>query len=240
MIRLAKWLSCLAAFAGAVLFGTANSARADIQLTLTNETTGASASGVVGNNNDSFTGSVGDLSLTIQTAPVYNGPGDTNVLSLVPNAYITNLSTTTAETLQIVVTATGFTDSPGSSLAVTDMASGTVTSGSITNASAQGFADASNSLDGTGFASTLLSIQPDADGSFSASGSVDGFSPSSSYSLTFVETFTLSAGGSITLTGGSVDPAVPEPASLMAAFTAVPFLGLGAWLRRVRSQGSTV
>ncbi|HEY7314569.1 MAG TPA: hypothetical protein VH643_34795 [Gemmataceae bacterium] len=64
-----------------------------------------------------------------------------------------------------------------------------------------------------------------------------GFSPDrSAYSLTFVETFTLSAGGSITLTGGNVEAdnqaVAPEPTNLMAAFTAVPFLGLGAWMRR--------
>jgi len=61
----------------------------------------------------------------------------------------------------------------------------------------------------------------------------NAFSPSGKYSLTLTETFTLSAGGSITVTGGNVQ-AVPSPAppGFVLALTGLPFLGAGLWARR--------
>jgi hypothetical protein len=238
MFRLKKWPPWAAVIAGAFMLGTAGPARADILLNLTDTTTGGSTGNLGGAGNSvSYSGAVGDFSVSIAEGSSNSPGGPYKALTQQGTVTITN-NGASAETLQILVSANGFT-SPQSPppLNVSDTVSGSVLTGTLTNGSAQGFADASNTLGGEGFAGAALSFGPTTGGtnnaSFSQSGVVDGFSPNGSpYSLTFIETFTLSAGGSITVTGGNVEAVVPEPANMMAALSAVPFLALGAWLRR--------
>ncbi len=148
---------------------------------------------------------------------------------------ITNNSGT-AQTITIEVSAQDFT-TPHSppALMLGDTVSGSVVNGTVSG-SVQAYADATNALFGQGFSDPGLNLTiptTNAQGSFSVNGAaVSGFNaPANGYSLTFVETLTLSAGASLTLTGGNV-ATLPEPTSMMAALSAVPFLALGAWLRR--------
>lgn len=263
MFRLAKWLPCVAVLAGAVLLGMASPAHATIELTLTQvggpttSVTSPSDQGpvIIGTVNAGLPPTItpttfGDFTIALASGSS-NSPGSSlnaqtaGVLSnfgLTPFSIVNNSAT--EQSLIITISAQNFS-SPNSPppLDVFDTVSGTVSGGSVTG-TAQGFADASNTLYGDGnsslpggFAGALLTFagtNGTLSGSISQSGIVSGFSPNgATYSLTFTETITLTAGASLTLTGGNVQTLpTPEPASMMAAFTAVPFLGLGAWLRR--------
>jgi hypothetical protein len=233
MIRFARLLPLAAVIAGIVMFGTAGPARASIELVLTDVSTSSTVNGTpISSNAAMYSGAVGNFSVDISVGSS-NSPG-TNYRGITQEGtvQITNNGSTT-ETLSILVSANGFT-SPMSPppLYVTDTVSGSVASGTMSG-TAQGFTSYSNNLGAEDFASSLLTFGPTPGGqSFSQNGSVYGFSPTSAYSMTFVETFTLSAGGTITLTGGNVETIMPEPSSMMAALAAMPFLAMGAWLRR--------
>lgn len=254
MLRFAKWLPCLAAIAGAVMLGTASPARAgiEIQLSLTEGTNSASAiydettnswvsQSLTGSTTGSFSyssgkitfnGTVGDFS-TLFSYASSNSPGTTYLADANNgNDFVTN-NATSNQSLTVEVSATGFT-SPNSPppLPVKDTITASMISGTG-SATAQGYADATDALGGTGFASSPLSISsiPQTT-SASDNGGTYGFSPNgAAYSLTFTSTFALSGNGQLNVLGGGVSTAVPEPASMMAALSAVPFLALGAWMR---------
>jgi len=232
MLQFSKWLLRSALLAGAVLVSTGSPARASIDLTLTEGSSTVSRSNPDSGGSVSYSGAVGsDFSVLIAYGDS-NSPGGQTALTQAGSIVITNNSSSAA-TITITVSAQDFTSPVSPSLQVLDTVSGSVATGSLISGSAQGFADSSNALFGEGFASTLLQFGPNSSGtSFSVNGNVGGFNSGPKYSLTFTETFTLAGNSSLTLTGGNVQTALPEPTSLMAAFTAVPFLGLGAWLRR--------
>jgi hypothetical protein len=95
------------------------------------------------------------------------------------------------------------------------------------------YADKSNALWGTGFATSTLSwSNVSAVDSFSGKTWKDGFEPNgSTYSVTNKGVYTLSAGGALTLTGGATQVSTPAPSSLHAALLALPILGLYGWRR---------
>ncbi|HTU19785.1 MAG TPA: hypothetical protein VMG10_17110 [Gemmataceae bacterium] len=251
MFRFAKWLPCTAAFAATVLFGTARSARADIELTLTEVNTSYSynSGDVTGDSVGFMGGSVGDFSI-FMAGGSSNGFGTTADALVQEGAMFIKNTSSTAETLQIIVSADGFTSPIVPPLTLYDVVNGTTADSSVnapnvsvSDGTAQGYANTSNVLgdiSGPGVIDgSALSFQASGPSTnFSAgsngplSGSVEVDAVTAPYSLTFVETFTLSAGGSLTMTDGNLQMLTPEPASLMAALTAVPFLGLGAWRRR--------
>ena len=131
-----------------------------------------------------------------------------------------------------------------------DTVSGSLVSGTVSG-SVVSYADAENNLFATttslpngigndgAFASSGLDLNFSASGSsksISANGSALGFTTSGPYSLTFVESFTLSAGGSLTLTGGNVQVVTPAPSTAVLALSGLPLLGLGLWLRRRKTR----
>jgi hypothetical protein len=239
MFRFVIWLPCVAALAGAIMLGTAGPARADIELTLTNLSTGATASGDPGvtGSTDVYTGgTLGNIQI-MGSIGFTTSSTSTNAITELDTYSLTNTGTT-AQTLQIMVSANGFTTpSAPPPMDIFDTISGSTATGSISG-TAQGYADASNTLGGTGFSNPGLALSYSASGpSQPFQGTLSGFSPgfsnSGAYALTFIETITLDAGASVTLTGGNVQSvATPEPTSVITACTAVPFLVLGAWLRR--------
>lgn len=236
MIRFTKWPLWVAVLAGAFMLGTANPARADMQLQLIEGTSTTTASSTSNAGPVLYNGNVGsDFTVTIAYGDS-NSPGGLSALAEESTTKITNNSSNDA-TITIQVSAQGF-NSPESPppLTVLDTVSGSVLTGGLVSGTAQGFADSTNALFGTGFASTLLKFGPNGPStSFAQNGAVGGFSPDGkTYSLTFTETFTLAGHTTITLSGGNVQAVVPEPTSMLAAISAMPFLALGAWLRRRR------
>ena len=66
-----------------------------------------------------------------------------------------------------------------------------------------------------------------------AVGTVVQMLPQNPFSVTSVGTYTLGNGATVNNIGGNTElTSLPEPASIVTAFAAMPFLGLGAWLRR--------
>lgn len=255
MFRFAKWLLCVAALAGVVMLGTANPVRADfgIELTLTDGTDTTSAynpisGSTVATINPTIT--IGNISVT-DAGGTSNSPGtsggaeSSEGVSNFGNIAISNTGSTPV-TLTIIISATGFTEPSTAPLNLFDTVSGTVQGGTVSG-TAVGYVDTNNTLYGaapegsplpgstssTFIAGQTLSFSTPPQ-SFSDSGTILLTSNlPTPYSITFVETLTLSGEGSLIVTGGDaqVTP-TPEPATMMAAFTAIPFLGLGAWMRR--------
>ena len=186
----------------------------------------------------SFNGTIGDFTIAIDTKGLSNSPGDPTGADLeLSNAKITNNSSS-AHTLHINVSATGFmTPNSPPALDLVDAVSGTLNNGTVSG-TFTGYADASNALFGQAFASQTLSFSVTGRSKFfGADGSVSGFSPGgATYSLSIFSNFNLDGKTAVTVSGGNAQTltAVPEPSSLIALATAVPMLGLGA--RRLRRK----
>jgi hypothetical protein len=173
----------------------------------------------------SFTGTYGDFRISLAFGDS-NFPGGLTALNEVSNARITNIAGG-SKTLSISVSAQDF----GSPLAppaltLTDTVSGSVTAGTVMG-TARGFADTGNHLFGTTTPSGLLTVPLTSTGhSFSEDGSVSGFSPTAPYSLTFVQTLTLSGGATLTLNGGNVQDFAPTPEPAAYLSMGIGLLGL--------------
>jgi hypothetical protein len=116
-----------------------------------------------------------------------------------------------------------------------DTVSGSVSAGTVSG-DFQGFTNVPDTLFGKGFASQFLTIpSTSAAGSFSLSGSATGFSPNgATYSMSIFENLTLSGHAALTLTGGNVQivQAVPAPAGILLALTALPLFGVWSYRRK--------
>lgn len=234
----------------AVVFGMANPTRADILLNLTDVTSGGSTGNITSTSDFvSFTGAVGYFTVAYAAGKSNSPGGPYNAIAQQSTVFITNNYSTTA-TLSILVSSNDFTSPATPPFTLYDVVNGTTASGPSSNpgnisvsGTAQGFASSSNLLgDTSGVAGTALSFQasgPSTNFSPAPGGTMSGnvtvTSLSTPYSLTFIETFTLSAGGSLTVTDGNVQIMAPEPASMVMVFSAMPLLGLGYWLRRRQS-----
>ncbi|MGH7173831.1 MAG: hypothetical protein ACRELG_26415 [Gemmataceae bacterium] len=256
MIRLAKWLSCMAALAGAALLAAPPEARADLEVQISTDggnswtTIIDVASGTTMTNVPGMNGSFSFLVLSASS----NSPGTSSSDALLSLDMQFANGTSSTATLDIRVSDVGFI-SPGSGtdLELTSGSSGTVSDneGTAPNLSVdaltyQSYADNSNTLFGTAGAATpgsqAAAFTPSADGlsaAFDSNASADFSSTSNTYSMTETYAITL-AGSNFVDFASTTDPTTPAPASMMMAFTAVPFLGLGAWLRRGRNQGGKV
>jgi hypothetical protein len=170
-----------------------------------------------------------------------NSPGSTlQGVANQANVFVVN-NTGSEHTLHINVSAQGFT-SPTSPppLNVLDTVSGSGISGSVSG-DFQGFADATNALFGTGFASSDLIFNWNGQSQSTAvNGSQYGFSPDANqYSLSIFGNFTFGANASVTLTGGNVQTVpTPTPAGLALVLAGLPILGL-RYLRRRRPAVAT-
>jgi|SRR5579884_341726 len=257
MIRFLKAPLRAAVLAGIVLLAApCIHARADYSVQIYDD--GVLQSGItalVSGNALLFVGSTSHFSIT-NGSGLSNNPGTDggSNLNLSSNEQISTTfgATGGTHTIEIVLSQTGWTAPGGSVLNLTSSAGGSIAYQSGTNpnatdsvsASYQGFLDNTNSLFGQpAGASTPLQT---ASASLGAPGTAAlVFSPSTvttqvpggtPFSMTDVLTFTftLSAGsGQDTANvSASTVAALPEPSSMMAAFAAMPFLAIGAWLRR--------
>jgi len=223
MIRFRNFLPLAAAvLIGAATLGAPTQAHAAFTLTL--HETGFSdvtitdngvgdaslATGVI-----SFSGSFGDFNVQVTTGSSNSTSGTQPAQLTINSLSITGAS---SSSLRLTLTDTGFT-APSSGLAgvrnqlsSTQIPQGTTVTYQSTVA---GTATPQLSLNGVGgvvgFASVNIGATP--------------------YTITSVTNLTLGAAGTVQMTG-ITQVAVPAPAGVVLALTAVPFLGLGSWLRR--------
>jgi len=244
MFRLAKWLFCVVALAGAVMLGTASPARADllVQLQETGVNGGAFTtvidvpSGTSGNAASPLV--YGDFTIT-QLSAGSNSPGTSSLAQLLSaNLNIQNTGSATA-TLNIRISDVNFSlpGSNGSNLILTSHVGGSADNGGIGTPNSadsltfQSYADNSNTQFGTSGATPGAQTPNLSSGSYSSDASTAFARTTNLYSVTETFQIKLVSGDEIGFSART-NLAVPAPASMMAAFTAVPFLGLGAWLRR--------
>ncbi|HEY7426109.1 MAG TPA: hypothetical protein VH682_17900 [Gemmataceae bacterium] len=190
-----------------------------------------------------------------------NNPGDplTNSNITLNNTTLKYFGTASSGSLIFAVSDTGFQFNSGTPTNLSSSATLNVTGGSPSspvtdNLTFQSYADANNNLFGvttSGISTDYSGLQGglvSSSGAFSTgeqnlSATAKGLTGTDAstlvtsgnlgvpFSLTSVAVLTLENGATATITGTNA-VAVPEPASMMAAFTALPFLGLSAWLRR--------
>src|SRR6185312_1342302 len=202
------------------MIGMPAAVRADFTLTLSDGMSTTTYNSVAANPNFVATPLAGVQigQLAVSSMAFSNSPGGANAIVSASSFTLYNQSAS-AQTFTISVLATGFT-SPQSPppLSLLDTVSGTIGNGTVTG-TFQGFADTSpNATAGSGTAGQLLNFS--ASGSsqaFSVSGSADKvFSPEgSTYSLSLVETVTLSGGAQFTGTVGNVQAIMPAPSSVL-------------------------
>ncbi|HTU19784.1 MAG TPA: hypothetical protein VMG10_17105 [Gemmataceae bacterium] len=166
---------------------------------------------------------------------------------------------TQTNTIQIVISQTGYTEPNANQIVLSASAggsfAGTDANSSVT-ATYQGYLDTTNTLFGQGTVVSGLFTEPAAGSTPLLTASASGtppppnltsslvFSPgvgtslvpgSAPFSLTDVLTFTFTSDGTgpdtANVSAGTVASA-PEPATMITALAAMPFLGIGAWLRR--------
>jgi len=236
MNRLFQIAAIVAATFG--ILGMPAAARADFQLTLTDGTNTATYSSTAANPNfvASPLAGVQIGQLAVSSMAFSNSPGGANAIVGASTFTLYNQSAS-AQTFTISVLATGF-NSPQSPppLSLLDTVSGSIGNGTVTG-TFQGFADTSaNATAGSGTAGQLLNFSASGSSqSFSVSGSADNvFSPDgSTYSLSLVETVTLSGGAIFTVTTGNVSAVMPAPSSVLLLLSSLPVLG-SVWASRRR------
>jgi hypothetical protein len=260
MNRFARSLLCVVAIAGAIMLGTASPARADIDIQLTiSDKAGDSVTGTYDFTTGKLTNSSGTGSFSGFFAA--STVGGQEVLALVGGAVggynvtvsaaVTNASGTptlafinstnntisgTGTGLTITSSADGFTtpsSPPAPALLLATSSSANTNQGNtVTSVTYSGYAG--STLGGSDLSSTSASYStPGGSGSGSGPNIYGVFSNNGlPYSLTDV----LSVGAGTAQFGalsGQVDVTpLPEPASMMTALASVPFLALGAWMRR--------
>ncbi len=182
----------------------------------------------------SFTHTYGDFTILVF------GGGSTNAAnksSLLSSTTDVSNNSATVHTLTITITQTNYSLPTGPNLNVESGMGGTVNSGVLGPLGIfQAYADATNAAFGTGFTNgpqndTML-------GSTFDTGSANGLFTrgAGDYSITSVATLTLSGGGVINYSNHVNATAVPVPAGVVLALSSMPFLGIGAWLRRRKVQ----
>lgn len=254
MRRFRFFLPMLVLLAGAAFFATGPAARADFTLEVTIFDDGTqvfqnSSTVSSGFNTLNYASSAGNTygHFTLKNgAATSNAPGDA-----VLNAFVQQGQTslaiqnndTAAHTITIEVTANNFTLNDGFSTTVQNSGSGTILAGTATNGTVTGYLDTSNAL-ATAFAGpsggtttpVITFSLPDSGGnkSFSGTTSIDtSLAGVTGYSLTDIESFRLSGGGIMSVTGSEALSVVPGPNTL--ALAAAALLGLGGfaiWRRR--------
>jgi len=237
-----KFQSVLAAalLAGVALAGTANTARASIQIQIF-EDGGAIAiydSGVqAGNSYELTAGTYGDLIIGVKgnVSATSNSPGGAVAMLDLDNVRLATGTSASGHTFKIIASSDGFTApvSPPnvfiastSSLSVAPL-SPTVT-GAFTSSVGTGLLDTSIQ------SASTITLTAGASQSKAGDSTSGQFALNGPHALTITDIITFGAsGGAVTLTGGNDSvQSVPEPSTVLAALTGLPLLGLGLWRRR--------
>jgi hypothetical protein len=250
MIRFAQRLPTAIGLAVAVVvLALGPPARADLVLTLSNGTqsftaddnngtiTTSPTGGAIGTAQEVspgvllITASLGGFQVNVSTATGAPAIGDPSSAKLDLNNLSLAYNGTAGGQLTLTAYQTGDTVSPGYPIGtLSSDFGGTTTNMQLT--SAQAWYDATNTGSTSGLYTAFNPAFSSTSGSFSQSSSTSV--PLNGGPFALVEQIVLTANQGVGATSFDMMTAVsvPEPTSMMAAFTAMPFLALSAWLRR--------
>lgn len=233
MFRLHKLLLLAAVMAGAIALALPGSASAAFQIQLTDQGTGATTGPINVFNGDNITNLVvGNFTLsgviTIQTTTPFAA------VMAIDNASVTLNNATNPgqqDTLVVKESATGFSapNAPTGPSYLNSSADGLVSSGTLVGGGFTSYVDTTNTIFGTS--------GPSVGETFSTTNAIAGFGSlipvttgpfilSGTYALTNVGSYTLADGTTLVGTLGDTQVSTPEPASVMAFLSAVPFWAL--------------
>jgi hypothetical protein len=257
MIRFRSIAPLVAALVGAAILGGPAPARAAYSVQVYDDGVLQAGIGLIVNGNSLiFGGSTTHFSIT-NGSGLSNNPGTQggSNLNLSSNEQIATTfgATGGTHTITIVLSQTGWTSPTGTPLVLSSSAGGSIAYVAGTNPNAtesvsssyQGFLDTTDTLFGQPASGSTPGQSASA--SLSSVGTAPlNYSPGTStslvpgavpFSLTDVLsfTFTLGAGSGQDTANASVSTtaaATPAPAGAVLALTGLPFLGIGAWLRR--------
>jgi hypothetical protein len=229
----------MAVLVGTAILGLPASARADLEIAL--QEAGFDGGDGVGVRHvvataasftaATFSGTYGDFKVTVVSGSSDNGATLSDLLS--SDTLVTNNSST-EKTLKLWVTQTDYSLPAGSPLTVESSLGGSVNTGSIKLTGIfQAYADKNNHLFGTTDFTNGLQNASKKGSTFQTGSAIGHFTRNPGhYSLTSVTVFDLSGKGKANYSSQvNVDPA-PAPAGVVLALSALPFLGIGTWLRR--------
>jgi hypothetical protein len=227
MFRFKKWLPCVAVLVGAAILGVPTLAHADFELRYSIDGGATFSAPITDSGNPGFI-SVRVDGLTIEATASGSLGASLSSLDLGISG-----QQQVGQNYDLVVqaTVTGVPTAPSPQTLGWSFTSGTDLDG-LTE-TAHGWVSTTNTAFDitTGIVANTGSLTAPASGSTSFS-ATPPYSWTEQYTLTGTSTgaagTNISADDSQTITAS----AVPEPATIMTAFAAMPFLGLGAWLRR--------
>jgi hypothetical protein len=174
----------------------------------------------------------GPFAITLDSLTGTNG-SPSNLMSAELN--ITNFSTAT-HTLRLLFSINNYSLPAGSPVNMFSQAGGDFGLGTTLAFSDQAYFDSTNALGSTPAGSTNGVQNAVFNGfSFDTGTAVGSYAKSGQYSLTDIETYTLSALGSAHATDSIQVVAVPEPASIALLVAGVPVVGL-LWARRRKAK----
>jgi len=189
-----------------------------------------------------FSGTYGDFDVTSFSGSSDNDGTLSDLLQSTTSVKNANHLNSGTRTLTLYVTQSNYTLPAGTPLRVESGMGGSVNNGTLgLTGIFQAFADKNNNPYG---------LTDFSNGPQNATANLTSFDTGShtglfariagnQYSITTVVTFTLSAGGKAGFQSHANVSPTPAPAGLVLALTGVPFLGLGAWIRRkVKAQVS--
>jgi hypothetical protein len=188
------------------------------------------------NTKSGASGSGGDFTITILGSSSNNGASLSKLLS--STTEVSN-NTSSLHTLVIEVTQSNYTLPASTKLTVESGLGGTVNKGALGLAGIfQAYADNTNLDFGTGFTNGPQTAVPS--GSTFDTGSASGLftrpTSSSPYSLTSMVYLTMGGNADINYANHVNVTPVPAPAGVVLAAASLPFLGIGAWLRRRKDK----
>ena len=181
----------------------------------------------------SFTGTYGDFTVTVFSGASDNGATLSDLLSSTTSVTNSNLLTSGAHTLMLWVSQTNYSLPVGPKLNVESGLGGAMNLGTTVGLTGifQAYADKNNILNGT----TDFTNGPQTaiqTGNTFDTGSASGLFTriATAYSLTSVVNFDLNGGGKGNFSDHINVTPTPAPAGVVLVLTAIPFLGIGAWM----------
>jgi hypothetical protein len=230
-------LAMLAGMAVIASLGSARSALADLTVTAAEtgfatqtlvHVVGSASSGLSGGN---LAATEGNFTIQIQGASTSQTSNISEALGSATQ--LINNDFTTSHTLTLVITATGYTQPLAGTIA--SLIGGSTPNGStlVTFSSTVTDGTTTTHVNNAPFTASGTSSY-----NSSANGSISGLT--SGYTITETIVFQMSGspspGAQINYSSSTVLTATPEPATVAMALTALPLLGIGAWVRRRRIQ----